>query len=52
MADEEKSVSEATVHVDEEKSGRKIQFRMILIYFLILAVGLFVGILFAYLLRG
>jgi hypothetical protein len=43
----------ATVLVAEEgKPKKKFPVRLILIYFLLLASGLFVGILFAYAFRG
>lgn len=49
-AEEEKS-EEKTSEVEEEKQGKKFSFKLILIYGLLLAAGLFLGIVFAYALR-
>lgn len=50
---EEEGNQKLTVHVGgEDKPERKIPFRVILIYTLLLASGLFIGILFAYVFRS
>ncbi len=53
MAEEKKQEAEktTTVLVHEEEQKKSFPIRLVLIYILLLASGLFLGILFAYFLR-